>query len=200
MNLPGRVATKVMQTSLAVREAVMKVMDILVYVVVYFASMIAMVATSDYRLALPLVWWIICYVSIISYFVPKLKRVSQEQADARSIMTGRIVDSYTNINTVKLFSHAGREVGLCEGKHGRVSARRYTAQMRLVTLFQVLIYYNNALVVFLIARIVDLAMAGRRCLCGRDCGGGRPGAAPQRHVAMDHVGSFRAVREYRRDA
>lgn len=146
----GRVATKVMQTSLAVREAVMKVMDILVYVVVYFASMIAMVAISDYRLALPLIWWIICYVSIISYFVPKLKRVSQDQADARSMMTGRIVDSYTNINTVKLFSHAGREsVYAKESMDGFLDTVH--AQMRLVTLFQGLIYFNNVLVVFMIA-------------------------------------------------
>ncbi len=148
----GRVATKVMQTSLAVREAVMKIMDILVYVVVYFTSMIVMVASSDYRLALPLVWWIICYVSIIVYFVPRLKAISQEQADARSMMTGRIVDSYTNINTVKLFSHAGREsVYAKESMDGFLDTVH--RQMRLVTIFQGLIYYNNVLVVFMIAAL-----------------------------------------------
>jgi len=146
----GRVATKVMQTSLAVREAVMKVTDILVYVVVYFASMITIVATSDYRLALPLIWWIICYVSIITYFVPKLKRVSQDQADARSMMTGRIVDSYTNINTVKLFSHAGRESTYAKESMDGFLVTVHK-QMRLVTLFQALIYFNNVFVVFLIA-------------------------------------------------
>lgn len=134
----GRVATKVMQTSLAVRETVMKIADILVYVVVYFVSMIAMVAVANWRLALPLVLWIICYVIIISYFVPKLKRISQDQADARSIMTGRVVDSYTNINTVKLFSHAGREA-----VYARESMDGFLAtvhrQMRLVTQFQFLI-------------------------------------------------------------
>lgn len=148
----GRVATKVMQTSLAVREAVMKIMDILVYVVVYFTSMIVMVASSDYRLALPLVWWIVCYVSIIVYFVPKMKIISQEQADARSMMTGRIVDSYTNINTVKLFSHAGREsVYAKESMDGFLDT--VYRQMRLVTIFQGLIYYNNVLVVFMIAAL-----------------------------------------------
>ncbi|MGB7287024.1 MAG: ABC transporter ATP-binding protein [Salaquimonas sp.] len=148
----GRVATKVMQTSLAVREAVMKIMDILVYVVVYFTSMIVMVASSDFRLALPLVFWIVCYISIIIYFVPRLKKVSQEQADARSLMAGRVVDSYTNINTVKLFSHAGREsVYAKESMDGfLVTVHK---QMRLVTLFQGLIYYNNVVVVFLIAAL-----------------------------------------------
>ncbi len=148
----GRVATKVMQTSLSIREAVMKIMDILVYVIVYFASMIAMVATSDYRLALPLLFWIACYVTIISYFVPKLKMISQEQADARSMMTGRIVDSYTNINTVKLFSHSGREsVYAKESMDGFLMTVH--KQMRLVTLFQGFIYYNNIIVVFVIAAL-----------------------------------------------
>lgn len=148
----GRVATKVMQTSLAVRETVMKIADILVYVVVYFISMIVMVGASDWRLALPLIFWIICYVSIITYFVPRLKRVSQQQADARSMMTGRVVDSYTNINTVKLFSHAGREASYArESMDGFLDTVH--AQMRLVTQFQFLIHYNNALVVFLIASL-----------------------------------------------
>ncbi|WP_075997034.1 ABC transporter ATP-binding protein [Salaquimonas pukyongi] len=145
----GRVATKVMQTSLAVREAVMKIADILVYVVVYFTSMLMLVASSDWRLALPLVFWLICYVTIIRYFVPRLKIISQEQADARSLMTGRVVDSYTNINTVKLFSHAGREAAYAqEGMNGFLDT--VYRQMRLVTILQFLVHYNNALVVFLI--------------------------------------------------
>ncbi|MEZ5873150.1 MAG: ABC transporter ATP-binding protein [Nitratireductor sp.] len=146
----GRVATKIMQTSLAIREAVMKLMDIFVFVTVYFASMIFLVAQSDWRLVLPLVLWMAVYGSLIWWFVPKLRSVSEKQADARSAMTGRVVDSYTNIATVKLFSHAGREAayaresmdGFLQTVHG---------QMRLVTLFQSSIYLNNCVVVFLIA-------------------------------------------------
>ena len=146
----GRVATKIMQTSLAIREAVMKVMDIFVFVAVYFASMIYLVAQSDWRLVLPLVLWMSVYAGLIAWFVPRLRLVSERQADARSAMTGRVVDSYTNIGTVKLFSHAGREAhyaresmdGFLQTVHG---------QMRLVTLFQTSIYLNNCLVVFLIA-------------------------------------------------
>ncbi|MEN1728175.1 MAG: ABC transporter ATP-binding protein [Pseudomonadota bacterium] len=148
----GRVATRVMQTSLAVREAVMKVTNILVYVLVYFVSMIVLVSQSDWRLALPLLVWLAVYVSIVSVFVPRLSRVSKTQADARSQMTGRVVDSYTNINTVKLFSHAGREADYAkEGMNEFLGTVHQ--QMRLVTVFQFLVYFNNVLVVFAIAAL-----------------------------------------------
>jgi ATP-binding cassette, subfamily B, multidrug efflux pump len=146
----GRVATKVMQTSLAIRETVMKLMDILVYVTVYFLSIVVLVASADWWLVLPLLFWFAVYVGIIAFFVPRLRAISEQQADARSIMTGRVVDSYTNIMTVKLFSHAGREAG-----YARDSMQTFLdtvhGQMRLVTLFQAAVYFNNCLVVFLIA-------------------------------------------------
>ncbi|MCG6858765.1 MAG: ABC transporter ATP-binding protein/permease [Salaquimonas sp.] len=146
----GRVATKVMQTSLAIREAVMKVMDIFVFVTVFFASMLFMVGSSDWRLAMPLVLWVVLYAVLIWWFVPRLRDVAERQANARSDMTGRVVDSYTNISTVKLFSHAGREAGYArEGMD--VFLKTVHGQMRLVTLFQSMTYFNNCLVVFLIA-------------------------------------------------
>ncbi|MEM7463989.1 MAG: ABC transporter ATP-binding protein [Pseudomonadota bacterium] len=146
----GRVATKVMQTSLAIRETVIKLLDIFVYVTVYFAAVFVMVASSDWRLVIPLALWISIYAGLIAYFVPKLRNVSAEQADARSNMTGRVVDSYTNIATVKLFSHAGREAAYArEGMDGFLDT--VYRQMRLVTLFYWLVYFNNCLVVFLIA-------------------------------------------------
>ena len=95
----GRVATKVMQTSLAVRETVMKLMDVLMYILVYFISMLVLIANADYRLMLPMLLWLAGYIALQLYFVPRLKKISKEQADARSNMTGRIVDSYTNITT-----------------------------------------------------------------------------------------------------
>lgn len=105
----GRIAAKLMQTSLAVREVVMKILDMMVYVVVYFLGAIVLAALSDWRLAVPFVIWFLIYLGLLFYFVPRLGRVAQKQADARSLMTGRIVDSYTNISTVKLFSHSSRE-------------------------------------------------------------------------------------------
>jgi ATP-binding cassette subfamily B multidrug efflux pump len=105
----GRIATKVMQTSLAIRETVMKLLDVMMFVLVYFISIIVLVAQADIRLIIPMLIWMACYIGIQMYFVPKLKEVSTEQADARSLMTGRLVDSYTNIQTVKLFSHTDRK-------------------------------------------------------------------------------------------
>ena len=99
----GRVATRVMQTSLAVRESVVKVLDVLVFVVVFFITMFIMIAATDWRLTAPLVLWIVVYLSLIAYFIPRMKRASSQQADARSMMAGRVVDSYTNIATVNCF-------------------------------------------------------------------------------------------------
>ncbi|MDA4847343.1 ABC transporter ATP-binding protein [Hoeflea poritis] len=146
----GRVATRVMQTSLAVREAVMKVLDVLVFVVVFFITMLIMVAATDIRLAVPLVVWSAIYIGMVMYFVPRMKRISREQADARSMMTGRVVDSYTNIATVKLFSHAGREEGYARAAMSDFLDTVHR-QMRLVTLFHGIVYTNNALLLFVMA-------------------------------------------------
>ena len=76
----GRVATKVMQTSLSIREAVMKLLDVFVFVSVYFIAMIGMVASAEWRLVLPLLFWLAVYICLIMHFVPKLKRISADQA------------------------------------------------------------------------------------------------------------------------
>jgi len=148
----GRVATKVMQSSLAVRESVMKIMDIAVYIIVYFVAMVVIVAQSDWRLALPLVLWIVIYSTILGIFVPRMKEISKAQADARSHMTGRVVDSYTNIATVKLFSHAGREANYARDGMDNF-LQTVHRQMRLVTILQSGVYFNNCLVVFTISAL-----------------------------------------------
>ncbi|CAK7257122.1 ABC transporter ATP-binding protein/permease [Shinella yambaruensis] len=143
----GRVSTKVMQTALAVREAVMKIIDVFIYVVSYFISMIAIIASAEMRLVVPLLVWLVIYLGILRYFVPKLMVISREQADARSMMTGRIVDSYTNIATVKLFSHAGREESYArEGMDAFLQTVH--KQMRLITLFNIVIDINNVIALF----------------------------------------------------
>lgn len=143
----GRIATKVMQTSLAVRECVIKLFDVLNYVSVYFLGTLILVGNADWRLALPLLAWLIGYLVLLRIFVPIMGRVSKSQADARSRMTGRIVDSYSNIQTVKLFSHAQREAAFAkDGMHGfLVTVHR---QMRLVTGLYGLLYLLNALLLF----------------------------------------------------
>ena len=146
----GRVATKVMQTSLAVRETVMKILDVFVYVVTYFVTMIIVIASADVRLMIPILVWLGVYIGIVAFFVPRLRRIAEQQADARSSMTGRIVDSYTNIATVKLFSHAGREEGYA--KAGMVDfLDTVYRQMRKVTLFHIAVYMNNCVALFVIS-------------------------------------------------
>jgi ATP-binding cassette, subfamily B, multidrug efflux pump len=148
----GRVATKVMQTALAVREAVMKSLDIFVYVSVYFLSIVVLVFNADWRLTAPLALWFVIYVFILRKLVPKLKKVSQKQADARSIMTGRIVDSYTNIATVKLFAHTSREADYA--KQGMFDfLQSVYPQMRLVTVLNAFVWFNNAFLVFSISSL-----------------------------------------------
>ena len=148
----GRIATKVMQTALSVREAVMKLLDVMVYVLVYFISMLVLVAQSDWRLMIPMLVWLICYIGIQIFFVPKLKRVATEQADARSVMTGRIVDSYTNINTVKLFAHTQRESDYAKESMDGFLKTVYS-QMRLGTGFNVLVNLINYLLTFSVAGV-----------------------------------------------
>lgn len=156
----GRVATKVMQTALSVRETVTKIMNLAVYVCVYFISVVALVFATDWRLAMPLLIWLAVYCLILRALLPRLKRVSQKQADARSVMVGRVVDSYTNIMTVKLFSHHKREENYAkEGMDGFLQT--VYPQMRLVTVLQACVWFSNSLLVFSIAALsVYLWMAG----------------------------------------
>ena len=148
----GRIATKVMQTSLSVRETVMKLLDVLVYISVYFTSMIVMVGQADWRLMAPMLIWLAAYVAIQFYFVPKLKAISEKQANARSTMTGRIVDSYTNINTVKLFSHSKRETEYAEEGMKEFLSTVHK-QMRLATGINISVEIINYLLVFSIAAV-----------------------------------------------
>ncbi len=140
----GRVATKVMQTSLSVRETVMRLFDIAVYVTSYFIGMLIVAGSADLWLMLPMALWLLAYALLMRHYVPRLARISQEQADTRSIMTGRIVDSYTNILTVKLFSHARREESYAQASMD-LFLETVHRQMRLVTKLNVSLYCLNAL-------------------------------------------------------
>lgn len=148
----GRIATKVMQTALAVRETVMKLLDVLVYVGVYFIAMLVLVAQADWRLMVPMLLWLCAYIGLQVYFVPRLKQVSTDQAEARSLMTGRIVDSYTNIATIKLFAHTQRE-----SDYARDSMDEFLGtvhrQMRLATGLNVSVHVINYLLSFMVAAL-----------------------------------------------
>ncbi|WP_370980700.1 ABC transporter ATP-binding protein [Agaribacterium sp. ZY112] len=148
----GRLATKVMQTSLAVRETIMKFVDVLLYVSIYFISGLILIISLDWRLAIPFVLWLFCYASLLRYFLPKLGKISEHQADARSEMTGRIVDTYTNISTVKLFSHSGRELNYAKDAMSGFLNTVYP-QMRLATSLTSLVWAASATLIFSVAAI-----------------------------------------------
>jgi ATP-binding cassette, subfamily B, multidrug efflux pump len=143
----GRIATKVMQTALAVREVVTRVLDVLVYVCVYFLAAVVLIGDASIELAIPLILWLVAYLAVLVFFVPRLKSLSQVQADARSTMTGRVVDAYTNIATVKLFSHTDREESYARQSMWEFLKTVYR-QMRLVTLLNTALHTINVLLLF----------------------------------------------------
>ncbi|UVL16377.1 ABC transporter ATP-binding protein/permease [Pseudomonas atacamensis] len=142
----GRVTTKVMQTALSVREVLFTLIEILPGIGVYFIAIIALAGGFALKLMLPFLAWIVLFGLAMVYFVPRLGKVGQEQADARSSMTGRIADAYTNITTVKLFSHSKREAHFARAAMEDFKLTGFR-QMRLVSQFEIV---NQALVVALI--------------------------------------------------
>ena len=129
----GRVSAKVMQTALAVRDTVMTIADMVMYVLVYFITSGVILVALDSWLLLPFVGWLICFSLVMRFLIPRLGQTAARQADARSLMTGRVTDAYANIATVKLFSHGAREAD-----YARRSMEEFMvtvhAQMRLATL------------------------------------------------------------------
>jgi ATP-binding cassette subfamily B multidrug efflux pump len=146
----GRIATKLMQTSLAVRETVIKILDVGNYVIVYFGGALIVAAAADWRLMLPFAGWLVAYAVLLRWAIPRLNKVAQDQADARSTMTGRIVDSYTNIATVKLFSHSHREEEYARESMGEFLGTVHR-QMRLATIVNVSNDALNMLLLFTVA-------------------------------------------------
>ena len=135
----GRIAQRIMQTGNSLRDSAVQVVDALWHVLIYTVSALVLFAEADWRLMLPFAGWLLGYGLLMRWFVPRMGKVSQAQADARSTMTGRIVDSYTNIATVKLFSHSQREQAYAhEAMDGFLDT--VYRQMRLATRVNVLLY------------------------------------------------------------
>ncbi|WIV98416.1 ABC transporter ATP-binding protein [Kinneretia aquatilis] len=150
----GRVSAKLMQTALAVRDCVLIVTDILVFITIYFITMLGVVGSFDLVLVLPFLGWLLCYGLALYFFVPRLGRAASAQADARSLMTGRITDAYTNISTVKLFSHSQREAQFARSAMQEFLGTAYR-QMRLVSGFEVV---NHVLSMGLIASTAGMTL------------------------------------------
>lgn len=148
----GRLSTKLMQTSESLRETVMKSLDLLLYVVVYLTGMVALVLAADWRLSLPLLVWLGCYLFLLFREVPRLKTHAKLQAEKQSEMVGRIVDSYTNFHTIKLFSHSDRESGYAKESMQRFLDAVYPL-MRRVTGLNIALWVLNSLLIFSTAAV-----------------------------------------------
>ena len=142
----GRVANKIIQTAPALRESVVQLVDALWYAAVQFAGTLILFAAADWRLTLPLVAWLAAYVFALMYFVPRIKARSTESSEARSMLVGRIVDSYTNILTVKLFAHAEREEDYARVAFAE-QMQKWQASLRLITSMELSLYALNGVLI-----------------------------------------------------
>ena len=142
----GRIANKIIQTAPALRESVVQLIDALWYAAVQFLGAFVLFAAADWRLTLPLIVWLGAYIAAISYFVPRIKSRSTETSEARSMLVGRIVDSYTNILTVKLFAHAEREDDYARFAF-RDMMEKWQASLRLITGMEFALYTLNGILI-----------------------------------------------------
>ena len=140
----GRIANRVMQTSNAVRECVVSSIRALWYIAIYGVSSLLLLASADWRLAVPIVFWAVGYVFFLRHFVPRMRDRAKTSSELRSAVMGRVVDSYTNILTVKLFARARDE-----DAHVRDVIDEHTgaiaAHMRVTTRFMGTLAVMNAL-------------------------------------------------------
>ena len=128
----GRLSTKLMQSALGVRDTVVKLTNLMVYMTVYFGSALVLFAAADPRLVGPLVLWLAGYLATMAIFLPRLRAISEAQSEARSQLNGRIVDAYANIGTVKMFSSADAEDAYARQGMREMLSTVYP-QMRLAT-------------------------------------------------------------------
>jgi len=156
----GRVASKVLQTGHALRESLVQMIDALWFAVVQWGAALALFADADWRLIIPLLVWLVAYGLTMWRFVPRIQKLSFNASEARSVLTGRVVDSYTNILTVKLFSHADREdESAKEALKNHLD--RYQESQRNLTCMELVLYsINGALMVSATGLAIWLWTAG----------------------------------------
>lgn len=134
----GRIATKVMQTALSVRDVIMTLIGVFVFILTFLVGAGVILVDIHPYLALPFAFWVLSVLSLLVFLLPRLKKASQEQADARALMTGRITDAYANIATVKLFSHSRRELSYARWAMSLFLGKVHH-QMRLVSILELLV-------------------------------------------------------------
>ncbi|MFC7737259.1 ABC transporter ATP-binding protein [Roseomonas sp. GCM10028921] len=157
----GRVANRVMQAGPALRESVVQALTAVWYILVYGSSAVLWLGSADWRLTLPILLWFAAYAALLRFVVPRMRDRSRAASEQRSLLTGRIVDAYTNILSIKLFARAAREDAFVqEGVLGLTGA--FQNQMRMVTLNAALLALLNALLLIsMVALSILLWMQGR---------------------------------------
>ena len=150
----GRIANRVMQTGTSLRESAVQMVDALWYIVVYTGSALWLFAQADPWLMVPLLCWLVVYVGLMAFFVPRMKARAWVASDARSKATGRIVDGYTNIATLKLFSHARSEEAYVRDAIDELAVK-HRLQTRVTTAMDTAIAIANG---FLIVGTCGLAL------------------------------------------
>ena len=150
----GRIANRIMQTPPAAGEAVFQVFDAITFALAYVVGAALLLSGSDLRLMLPLLAWLILYGFLVRWTMRRVGPASKRASDARSQVTGRVVDAYTNIHSVKLFAHNDRELDYAKEaiEHTRETFR---AEMRIYTIMDVVLVTLNGL---LIIAVVGWAM------------------------------------------
>ena len=142
----GRIANKLLQTGPALRETMVQAVDGIWYVAVYWIGALVLFLEADWRLTIPLLIWLAVYAVAVRHFVPEIKLRSTEASEARSMLVGRVVDSYTNILTVKLFAHADREEAYArDGMNEQMT--RWQASLRLITMLELVLYLMNGVLI-----------------------------------------------------
>jgi ATP-binding cassette, subfamily B, multidrug efflux pump len=142
----GRVANKIMQGAPALRDSVVQVIDAIWYAAVQWLGAAVIFASADWRLLTPLLLWLAAYLVALWIFVPLIKERSTEAAEARSMLVGRIVDSYTNILTVKLFAHAEREDAYARSAL-QEQMGKWQASLRVQTAMELVLYALNGVLI-----------------------------------------------------
>ena len=142
----GRLANKVMQTAQGMRDTLILLSDAVVYVAVQWTAALVLFLATDWRLAIPLLVWLSLYGAGLAYFVPRIRQRATAASEARSALLGRIVDSYTNILTVKLFAHSDREsVYVREAITTQLEKQRDS--VRVTTVMSALLHTMNGLLI-----------------------------------------------------
>ncbi|WP_417205962.1 ABC transporter ATP-binding protein [Antarctobacter sp.] len=156
----GRIANRIMQTPPAAGEAVFQVFDAITFSLAYLIGALVLLGDADPRLMIPLVVWFALYAVLMRWVVTRVGPASKAASDARSKVTGRVVDSYTNIHSVKMFAHHSRELDYA--KEAIEDTRQtFQIEMRLYTLMDVvLVLLNGVLIVGVVGWAIALWMQG----------------------------------------